>query len=244
LFSALGKRGNSRHYAGMKNALPFLAAALLLSTAPSTAQAPVEQAESEPLTGFSYSYPEERLEALPQLAEQMAVFAESAERNFSMLLEESEEAMPDSPALANLTHSEDWGIAGETEALLSLAGTIYEYAGGAHGNTEFASLLWVFTDRYAGLAEIDGAYCTNLQAMQRERGLQDGEWGDCPLLHEMTIVPVAVSDGAPFTTIRVLVPPYAAGPYSLGPFEVDVPVSAALIALVKPEFRSSFARGS
>ncbi|QLC21131.1 DUF4163 domain-containing protein [Parasphingopyxis sp. CP4] len=240
----------------MKNALPFLAAALLLSTVPSAAQAPVEQAESEPQNGFSYSYPEERLEALPQLAEQMAVFADSAERDFATLVAESEDAMPDSPALANLTHSEDWGIAGETETLLSLAGTIYEYAGGAHGNTEFASLLWdvrndrmitltqLFTDRYSGLAEIDGAYCANLQAMQREHGLQDGEWGDCPLLHDMTVVPVAVRDGAPFTTIRVLVPPYAAGPFSLGPFEVDVPVSDSLIALVKPEFRSSFASGS
>ena len=240
----------------MKNSLPLLAAALILTAAPSAAQTPVEQAESESQTGFSFTYPEEQLARLPQLSGRMAGLAESAERDFADLVAESQEAMPDSPALANLSHSEDWGIAGETEALLSLTGTIYEYAGGAHGNTEFASLLWdvrndrmitlpqLFTDRYAGLAEIDGAYCTNLQAMQRERGLQDGEWGDCPLLHEMTVVPVADTDGAPFTTIRVLVPPYAAGPYSLGPFEVDVPVSDALIGLTKAEFRSSFASGN
>jgi hypothetical protein len=37
-----------------------------------------------------------------------------------------------------------------------------------------------------------------------------------------------------------LVPPYEAGPYAEGAYEVTLPVSAAVVAAVKGEYRPSF----
>lgn len=129
------------------------------------------------------------------------------------------------------------------------------FEGGAHGNTAYDALLWdagandaidvtdLFTDRYAALAHLDRAFCARLRAMQAERfgGEQIGEpWERCPLLHEQVIAPAAAPGGS-FTAFKVVVPPYVAGPYSMGSFEIDLPVGAALIAMLRPEYREAFA---
>ena len=48
------------------------------------------------------------------------------------------------------------------------------------------------------------------------------------------------SNGQSFNRIGILVPPYEAGPYAEGDYEVTVPVTSAVLAAVKPEYRSSF----
>jgi hypothetical protein len=238
----------------MKTLSIILPAALVLTTCLTPATISAQEISGDLFDGFEFTYPEERIEYLPGLAEQMATFGDSAERNFGILVDEMAEAMPESAALANLQHREHWSIAGDTDALMSLGATIYGYSGGAHGNTSFASLLWdvtsgravmlteLFTDRYGALAEIDARYCSSLLDMQRERerGLQDGGWGNCPLLHEQIVFPAA-EPGEPFTQFQILIAPYIAGSYADGPFEISVPVTSALLALVRPEYRDSFA---
>ena len=44
-----------------------------------------------------------------------------------------------------------------------------------------------------------------------------------------------------FTRIGILVAPYSAGPFAEGTYEVTVPVTPAIIAAVKPQYRASFA---
>lgn len=49
------------------------------------------------------------------------------------------------------------------------------------------------------------------------------------------------TDTAHFTRIGVLVDPYAAGPYAEGNYDVTVPVTAAVLRAVRPQYRSAFA---
>lgn len=51
------------------------------------------------------------------------------------------------------------------------------------------------------------------------------------------------ADKQHFTRIGVLVDPYEAGPYVEGNYEVTVPVTAAVLKAVKPEYRAAFALG-
>jgi len=48
------------------------------------------------------------------------------------------------------------------------------------------------------------------------------------------------SNGKTFDRITVMVPPYEAGPYAEGSYEIDLPVTSALIAALKPRFRPAF----
>ena len=49
------------------------------------------------------------------------------------------------------------------------------------------------------------------------------------------------SNGKAFDRIGILVAPYEAGPYAEGDYEITLPVTDAVIAAVKPEYRPSFA---
>ena len=46
-----------------------------------------------------------------------------------------------------------------------------------------------------------------------------------------------------FDRIGIRIAPYNAGPYAEGAYEVTLPVTPAVIAAVRPEFRASFAPG-
>ena len=43
-----------------------------------------------------------------------------------------------------------------------------------------------------------------------------------------------------FDRIGILVAPYEAGPYAEGDYEVTLPVTQAVLAAVKPEYRAAF----
>jgi hypothetical protein len=57
---------------------------------------------------------------------------------------------------------------------------------------------------------------------------------------ENTVI-LGSSNRQAFDRIGVLVGPYAAGPYAEGDYEVTLPVTAAVLAAVKPEYRNAFA---
>jgi len=43
-----------------------------------------------------------------------------------------------------------------------------------------------------------------------------------------------------FDHIKVIADQYVAGPYAEGPYEILLPITAAMIERVKPDYRSSF----
>ncbi|MEM8696811.1 MAG: DUF4163 domain-containing protein [Pseudomonadota bacterium] len=195
-------------------------------------------------------------DAVPQLRSRLESLRDQARSDYDRGRAELAEIMPaDSPMVTGYEHNQRWTIAGRTDRLISLGSETYSYSGGAHGNTAFDAILWdvagdrplavidLFTNRYLGLSLIDMRFCAGLREEQLDRlGAisEDDLWADCPPVEAVALFPTGSADG-PFTGFTVSVPPYIAGPYSAGPFEIDVPVTAEMLALIKSEYRASFA---
>lgn len=154
--------------------------------------------------------------------------------------------------------SQAWSVVAQPPGWLSLSAALSDYSGGAHGMHWFATLLWdkranrrrmpldLFQSPAALAKAIRAPFCDALDR-ERERRREakvnraSGDMFDeCIDPTEQTLILGSRSRLA-FDRIGVLVAPYAAGPYVEGDYEVTVPVTAAVIAAVKPEFRSSFA---
>ena len=156
--------------------------------------------------------------------------------------------------------STEWAVVTDLPDWLSLSATIYSYTGGAHGNTGYDSLLWdkkagkerpvlsLFTSEAALEKAVQQPLCAGLD---RERAKRRGEkvvrnqddWmSACIGIKDTT--PILGSAGkTAFDRIGFLIGPYAAGPYAEGSYDVTLPVTPAVIAAVKPEFRAAFAAG-
>lgn len=224
-----------------------LAAAGAIPAAPGFAQ-PEAVADS----GFAFAVPA-LPESAPRLRNHLESLRDSAQFDYDRGRAELTEMR--SGAANAYQHSQQWMVTGRTEALIGLGSETYSYTGGAHGNTAFDALVWdvaddrpigilgLFDNRYFGLSLIDRPFCAALRDQQRERmgDMPDGDfWADCPSLDQVAIAPMG-EDGAPFTGFRVRVPPYIAGPYAVGSFEIDVPVTAEMLAALKRRYRESFA---
>ena len=155
--------------------------------------------------------------------------------------------------------SNDYKVAGATPQLLSLYDEWFEYTGGAHPMHGTTALLWdkqankavKFADMFTGgLAQINAlfgkAYCSALDAerAKKREGMPKGDADDpfniCPKFDELVFIPKAGADGATLRKLWIHADPYVAGPYSEGDYDVELPMSAAAIAALKPEYRASF----
>ena len=147
----------------------------------------------------------------------------------------------------------DWSLAADTPQLLALAGEIYSFTGGAHGNSGYAAKIWdkaarrsitidgLFNDWPRARRIIEPAYCAALADAQRaRRGTQagSGAFDECPKLSEQALLPYAgLSTTA--TQVRVLIGPYVAGPYAEGSYIITLPWPEAIRPFVKPGFRAA-----
>ncbi|MFC0588420.1 DUF4163 domain-containing protein [Novosphingobium aquiterrae] len=157
-------------------------------------------------------------------------------------------------------HSTKWQVVTDLPGWLSLSAQRWEYTGGAHGNPFFGALLWdkaadkrraaldLFTSPAALSAAIRGPFCDALDRQREKRrgGTIKRDSGDpfseC-LDPVKSVLILGSSDKAHFTRIGVLVGPYEAGPYAEGNYEVTVPVTDAVLKVVRPEYRTAFAAG-
>jgi hypothetical protein len=151
----------------------------------------------------------------------------------------------------------DWAVVADLPGWLSLSAQKYSYTGGAHGMTVFDSLVW---DKQAGVqraplslfvsgaaleAAIKPAFCDQLDRQrEKKRGApldrkNPGMFDECIGLASTTVL-LGSSNRKVFDRVGFLIPPYEAGPYAEGTYEVTLPVSEAILKAVKPEFRSSF----
>ena len=159
--------------------------------------------------------------------------------------------------------STEWVIEANSPGWLSLSATTPAYIGGAHGNLSYQYLLWdkqarrdrptlsLFTSPEALETAVQPALC---DALDVERSIRrDGakivrdpkDWANaCVAMHEtLPVLSITKAGGHAFNQIRFLIAPYIAGPYSDGPYEIAVPVTPAILATVRPEFRSAFVVG-
>ena len=144
----------------------------------------------------------------------------------------------------------DWSLAADTPRLLALAGEVYSYTGGAHGNTGHSAKIWdkvakrampfdaLFSDWPRARKLIEPGFCRAL-AEEQTRRLGSAPTGDlhaCPKLSEQPIVPwggLATRAGQ----YRVLVGPYVAGSYAEGSYLITAAWPDGVRSLVKPAYR-------
>lgn len=251
-------------------ALPLLMSALMLSAAPAIAAQdsdPTEVKESYGITiesenhRFQYSYPK-ALAREPALSayldrkglEEGAGFSADSDRDHAEIAAKAESGYRLNP----YEHQVEWSEEAEIPAYISLSRHTYSYLGGAHGMSVTTSMLWdkagdepveVLT-LFSGKANLDQAvqkaFCAQLNIQRAEKrghpipANSDDGFEQCITPSDQTVI-LGSSKGGNFDTLSINVAPYEAGPYVEGSYEVDLPVTQAVIRALKPEYRSHFA---
>lgn len=149
-----------------------------------------------------------------------------------------------------------WEFAGQSDRLLSLGGGHWAYTGGAHGLGGYSALLWdrklnreiaiqnLLKPGKSWTGAIRQPFCVLLdreRAERREEPVKKDElFGDCPALSSVSVLLEDSDKNRRFDQIRVTADPYVAGPYVEGEYMITLPITAAMIDQLKPEYRSSF----
>jgi hypothetical protein len=213
--------------------------------------------ETDDIIEFTYGWSAEAA-AVPELAARFEADLAKWRAESRKTAEEDRDARgPEIPFHGHL-FSKTWTTMGSTPRLLSLAADLGTFTGGAHGNSIYEALLWdrqgrreieveaLFADPAAAWRLMQPVYCAELdrqRAEKREETLPlegEGWMVECRPVAEQVVAPVDEDKDGRFERLRVLLEPYNSGPYAEGSYEVDVPVTAALRALVKAEYRESF----
>lgn len=180
----------------------------------------------------------------------------AAERQLADDRDEAAELAKLGGASARVSRDTRWQTAADTPRLLSIWSTEWAYTGGAHGNTSHDVVLWdkqrqrrvalgnMLVDPKRGFAALTPAFCRALdqeRARRRSGARIEGDFATtCPDLATQPIVPVAVGDGGQIWRLSVKLAPGEAGPYAEGGYDIDLPVPAAFVAALRPEWRSAF----
>lgn len=155
--------------------------------------------------------------------------------------------------------STDYETAGQSDRLLSLRVDVGSYTGGAHGNYGTNALLWdrseareisvdgLFAERANMSRLLAKSWCDALnKAREEKRGEPVGRGGmfdDCPKLSEIAVIPTDKNGNGRFETLTFVASPYVAGPYAEGSYEIEMAVTADLIASLSSDFQPSFEAG-
>lgn len=218
------------------------------------------QEEKTDLLSWSLSYPAE-VAAIPKLADSIraASLKDKAENLAAATSDKAERAKNGFPFNA-YDQSDSYEVEGDSQRLLSLSANWSAFTGGAHPNHGTRALLWdrvgnrsiAFNDLLSGGAAalqplFGSAYCQALDKLRAEKrgpadsaALPNDPFGKCPDFGELAIMPKGAS-GTPFSAVMIHADPYVAGPYVEGDHDVELPVTAELIAALKPDYRASFA---
>ncbi len=235
--------------------LPALLAAQSVSAAP---KGNVFETKGKGYT-FSYSYPN-IIGQFPVLKAQLE--KERAE-TLAEIKSDSSAWIKDRPTdyeAMTLDRDISWNQVTNLAGYLSLTVDEYRFDGGAHGNYGRSSVIWgkatgkqivpidMFSSKAAFDTLVQTPFCDKLDIERSHK--RDGEKVDrsqtedwmqaCPIPSDYTII-LGSSDGKKFNRFSVYIDPYGAGPYSEGDYEIDMPITAELLAAVKQAYRSAFA---
>lgn len=210
---------------------------------------------SDEVLEYSFSYPA-AVGAIPELArliESQAQKAEAEQR--ALALAHSKQAEEDGFAFRPYGLSQEWEVVADLPSWLSLSNEVWIYTGGAHGMYGTEALVWnkqarraleamnLFTSPAALMAALRPRYCAALdearRARGREMGIGEGLFDNCPDIDELTVL-LGSSNGRTFDRLTLYAGPYVAGSYAEGAYETDLTVDAAVLAAVKPRYRSAF----
>lgn len=223
-----------------------------------------EQSVGDAARDFTYGWPAQ-VSAIAPLAAMLAQARNEELAKQQAEWEQSLEEFADPQdgfqcvSCVNRSYSKNWKVSADTPRFLVLTGETFTYTGGAHGNSAFDAVAW---DREANggegaaLRPIDlfvnavalentayGDYCQALLEVKRDKLDIDiaamNPFDGCPSVSELVVVPLS-SDGRTFDRLQFLAAPYVAGSYAEGPYEFVIPITPALLEVVKPEYRAAF----
>ncbi|MCZ8324785.1 MAG: hypothetical protein O9283_05940 [Sphingomonadaceae bacterium] len=231
------------------------AASAAASETPSPAASARALSERTRAFEFEYAYPAAAA-AIPDLVVELEADLARQRRELARIAPRPEAGERPIP----YAKSVQWDVVTELPGWLSLSAAVYADTGGAHPNRWSQALLWdkaagksrKATDLFvsgAALAEaIRQPFC---RALNRERAARRGEVvrGDSGEMFDECIDPtrstviLGSSNRQQFDRIGVLIAPYEAGSYAEGDYEITLPVTRAVLAVVKPQYRAVFAPG-
>ncbi len=222
-----------------------------------------EETRGEAKRDFAYSWPAQA-SAIAPLAAILVEARNAAQAQHKAEWERSivEFADIDCVTCVNRSYDKSWSIAADTPRLLVMSASNFTYTGGAHGNTVFDALLWdreanggegtamrpvdVFVGETALENTAFGEYCQALLEARGERlemnvdGLNPFE--NCPSISDLVVV-FKSTNGETLDQISFFAAAYVAGSYAEGPYIFDIPMTRALIDVVRPEYRAAFSIG-
>jgi hypothetical protein len=228
----------------------------LIALALTAASAPHKVVRNTPALEFDYEWPAEAA-AIPAL--DLRLYTE-AKRNLAEAQKNAREdqafARQQKRDFNQHDYSMTWTMEGESRRLLSLSSDLGSFEGGAHPNSNYGSLLWdralnreigmhaLFATAAQFAAVSRASYCKKLDAERAKRRegekLDLPEFSACPKYSDLAIYPVDKNKNGRFDRITCMASPYVAGPYVEGEYEITLPITPAMIATLKPDYRSSF----
>ncbi len=213
--------------------------------------------EQNDLYSFSYSWPA-AAGNIPALAQQLEAELEKSKQELIASAQKGKEESESNGFPYNPHYySEDWKVVANLPRWLSLTGKFSTYTGGAHGNYGLETLVWdkklgrgfPAIDMFTSAKDLSDALgdklCKALDAERKKRrkGTPKGqlldEFSQCVGVDQATVL-VGSSNGKTFNRVGVWFGPYVAGPYVEGAYELTFPVDKAILATVKPTYKSAF----
>ena len=212
--------------------------------------------ESNALVEFAYSYPRDAA-AIPDLASWLDS-DRATTRDALVAAAQRDQAAAEKGGFPYRAHShlQTWQRVANTPRFLSLSAEIETYRGGAHGMTNFDTLLWdrnrrqrvkpldLFTSGEAFDAAIRDRFCAAIERAKAAKGIvaeaaPDSPFGKCPPASTQTVW-LGSSDGRYLDRMMIAIAPYEIGPFAEGSYKINLPVTGALAKAVKPEFARDF----
>lgn len=161
-----------------------------------------------------------------------------------------------------LSYEQAWQVDAFLPELVALSSAASSYTGGAHGGIAYRTVLFdrrrnrvieledVFSvglfehsllgQHTVGEGAIQRAFCRALREAVRERRDDHSEDVRCPDAIEQPLTLICGPNNR-IETLRALIAPYVVGSWAEGPYEVDFPVDALMMAAVRRRFRPAFA---
>lgn len=207
---------------------------------------------------FSYDYPQEA-QNIPALSAYLSKQAGMKKRKLISGASHTHGRLKRNQSPHGDQDITTWTLAAHTDKLLILDGQFKSYLGGAHGDDSSDSLYWdkrnqrrirfenIFISRERFQNALQSQLCAALDAQRHEKRsgtTVSPEYWECPpLMAGITTIPSSSQPGRAIDQIFFRLDPYSAGPYAEGEYLITLKVTPALLAAVKPIWRSEFTLG-